>query len=110
MVRYWWDKAHESLQAARRELAADASAFAINASAGCEGGLAQRPNDLSCPPLFPTDKGHRRLLTTTSPAALAPAHVLLLTYGVQISLLAGGSGAGLESRRTPTPPRQYFWH
>ena len=29
-VRYWWDKALESLAAARRELAADAYAFAIN--------------------------------------------------------------------------------
>ena len=29
-VRYWWDKAHESLQAAHRELAADAYTFAIN--------------------------------------------------------------------------------
>jgi HEPN domain-containing protein len=30
MVCYWWDKAQESLKAARRELAADAYAFAIN--------------------------------------------------------------------------------
>jgi uncharacterized protein len=30
VVRYWWDKAHESLRAARRELAADAYTFAIN--------------------------------------------------------------------------------
>ncbi len=29
-VRFWWDKALESLQAARRELAADAYSFAIN--------------------------------------------------------------------------------
>jgi uncharacterized protein (UPF0332 family) len=29
-VRYWWDKAHESLRAAHRELAADAYTFAIN--------------------------------------------------------------------------------
>lgn len=29
-VRYWWDKALESLTAARRELAADAYTFAIN--------------------------------------------------------------------------------
>ena len=29
-VRYWWDKALESLAAARRELAADAYTFAIN--------------------------------------------------------------------------------
>ncbi|MSS70094.1 MAG: HEPN domain-containing protein [Candidatus Latescibacteria bacterium] len=29
-VRYWWDKAFESLNAARRELAADAFGFAIN--------------------------------------------------------------------------------
>lgn len=29
-VRYWWDKAHESLRAARRELAARAYTFAIN--------------------------------------------------------------------------------
>jgi uncharacterized protein (UPF0332 family) len=30
MVRYWWNKALESIQAARRELAADAYTFAIN--------------------------------------------------------------------------------
>jgi uncharacterized protein (UPF0332 family) len=30
VVRYWWDKAHESLQAAHRELAADAYTFTIN--------------------------------------------------------------------------------
>jgi uncharacterized protein (UPF0332 family) len=29
-VRYWWDKAHESLRAAHRELAAEAYTFAIN--------------------------------------------------------------------------------
>jgi uncharacterized protein (UPF0332 family) len=29
-VRHWWDKAHESLDAARRELAAGAHAFAVN--------------------------------------------------------------------------------
>jgi len=29
-VRYWWDKAHESLRAAHRELAAHAYTFAIN--------------------------------------------------------------------------------
>ena len=29
-VRYWWNKALESIQAARRELAADAYTFAIN--------------------------------------------------------------------------------
>ncbi len=29
-IRYWWDKALESLEAARRELAAGAYAFAIN--------------------------------------------------------------------------------
>lgn len=29
-VRYWWDKAFESLNAARRELAADAHGFAVN--------------------------------------------------------------------------------
>lgn len=29
-VRYWWDKAQESLRAAHRELAADAYTFAIN--------------------------------------------------------------------------------
>ena len=29
-VRYWWDKARESLQAARREFAADAYSFAMN--------------------------------------------------------------------------------
>jgi uncharacterized protein (UPF0332 family) len=30
VVRYWWNKAHDSLRAARRELAADAYTFAIN--------------------------------------------------------------------------------
>jgi hypothetical protein len=30
IVRYWWDRAQASLQAARRELAAGAYAFAIN--------------------------------------------------------------------------------
>lgn len=30
VVRYWWEKAQESLEAARRELAAGAYAFAIN--------------------------------------------------------------------------------
>ena len=30
VVRYWWDKAHESLQAAHRELAAEAYTFTIN--------------------------------------------------------------------------------
>jgi uncharacterized protein (UPF0332 family) len=30
LVRYWWDMAQASLQAARRELAAGACAFAIN--------------------------------------------------------------------------------
>jgi uncharacterized protein (UPF0332 family) len=30
VVRYWWDKANESLRAARRELVADAYTFAIN--------------------------------------------------------------------------------
>jgi uncharacterized protein (UPF0332 family) len=30
VVRYWWDKAQESLRAARRELTADAYTFAIN--------------------------------------------------------------------------------
>lgn len=29
-VRYWWAKAHESLEAARRDLAAEAYSFAIN--------------------------------------------------------------------------------
>lgn len=29
-VRYWWNKAHESLQSAHRELAAHAYTFAIN--------------------------------------------------------------------------------
>ena len=29
-VRHWWDRAHESLDAARRELAAGAYAFAVN--------------------------------------------------------------------------------
>jgi uncharacterized protein (UPF0332 family) len=29
-VRYWWDKAHESLRAVHRDLAADAYTFAIN--------------------------------------------------------------------------------
>ena len=29
-VRYWWDKAYESLEAARRELTAKAYTFAIN--------------------------------------------------------------------------------
>jgi uncharacterized protein (UPF0332 family) len=29
-VRHWWDKAHESLDAARRELVAGAHAFAVN--------------------------------------------------------------------------------
>ena len=30
VVRYWWNKAYDSLRAARRELAADAYTFAIN--------------------------------------------------------------------------------
>ena len=30
VIRYWWDKAQESLEAARRELAAGAYSFAIN--------------------------------------------------------------------------------
>jgi len=29
-VRYWWGKAHESLQAAQREFAAGAYSFAMN--------------------------------------------------------------------------------
>ena len=29
-VRYWWDKAFESLNASRRELAANAYGFAVN--------------------------------------------------------------------------------
>ena len=30
IVRYWWDRAQESLRAARRELAADSYNFAMN--------------------------------------------------------------------------------
>jgi uncharacterized protein (UPF0332 family) len=30
IVRYWWDRAQESLEAAKRELAADAYIFAMN--------------------------------------------------------------------------------
>lgn len=30
VIRYWWDKAQESLEAARREFAAGAYSFAIN--------------------------------------------------------------------------------
>jgi len=30
IVRYWWDRAQESLEAAQRELAADSYNFAMN--------------------------------------------------------------------------------
>ena len=29
-IRYWWEKAFESMEAARRDLAAEAFSFAIN--------------------------------------------------------------------------------